>query len=914
MLRRPSYLAHRGGADQRARTGRRRGLIAAVGLLLVAASLQCKPQKPPNLDRVIGKGADRVDPKLLPNRVASDPKLPPNPPSFPLAIVPEKSVGPFLARHNDTAMAAYVGPGEGGGRRVISLPLGADGAPFDPQIVAPASADATMMILRTAGGDQGAYITAWTDLTDKGEALSVAGVTELGKPRSTPAELSRTQDDIVWIEVVPTDRGEVALWVEETKGGDANMFAVPLEPDGRPRGLPSAVVRGISGWQAVPTASGAGLAILLRKPAGTAKAAAARDATTTISWLELDADARAKGTPIVVGSTTQHVVDVDVARVGSDYVIAWTRRGAPEPEVMVAGVTSDGKITPARSISGRSGGGALVDAVGGVHGGVLAWEETTHFVRGTRRLHVVPLPVGRLPEAGVAGAKLVGAELNVDTAGVPEIVPLEHGAAVLARIRTCAEPPIPDVPCDDPPPSPTFIRLDDRYAVTETQPLFVDETPVHASLAWGLSCQGLECFVLAAGSEVPAEVRLVRLSPGVNRWRAPLTPAPPADAPRVLAVDTLASADLYSELAVGDVKGAPLVAAITTESAKSDGTLAATVTLASLDPSGAAHGPSVTLTHRARPEGGVSIAGAEGLDGAAVAWVGRVNGHAAVHVTRVDGTGKQTNEIQLTTAAGDTSDVALTWVRGGWVVVWVDTRDGNGEVYATKVDPQLRRIAREVRITNAPGDASDVTVMARPGKDGPIVWVAWADPRDSPKDGTADIFATRLSGADATPLGPEQRVLATVPHSRSPALAPGDGPSGSGASIAWIEEAPAGADPAGISVYGALIGALDDQCHLVGEPLRTRGAGEGFPTSITLDRAPAGLRIALARATRDDIFLDAMVLAPGAGALPYPLFGLEGPPSMDVALAIVGDGLYFNDQVAGSTDGRIRRATIDWRR
>jgi hypothetical protein len=879
---------------------------------VISALGACHPAKPPNPDKLIGKGAERVDPKLLPNRNAVDPKFPPNPPSWPLATVPEKSVGPFLARHLETAMAAYIGPGEGATRRVVSLPLGADGAPFDPQVVAPASEDATMMVVRSAGGEQGAYVIAWTDLTDRGEALSVIGVSALGKARSPAIELSRTQDDIVWIEVVATPRGEVALWVEEARSGGANLFAVPIDPDGKPRAVPTTVVRGILGWQAVPTAAGAGVAILTRTPTP----ADPTKATTTVSWLTLDTEARAAGAPVVVTSSPQRIVDVDVAAVGSDFVFAWTQRGGPEAEVMVASVDASGRLTPPRSISARSGGAALVDAVGGAAGGVLAWEETTHLARGTRRLHLVSLDVGKLPETPTLGLSS-GGVLDVDTAGLPEVVRLEHGYAMLARLRTCADPPTPGVACDEAvtQPAPTFVRLDDRFAVLETQPILIDETQAHATLAWSLSCRGADCFVLAAGTESPAVVRVVKLTPGPNRWRSPLPPAPPADAPKVIAVDTLASSDLYSEIALTEMKGLPFLAAVTTESAvKGEGTLAATVSVTPLDASGAPRAPAVALTRRARPEGGVSVAAADGQEGGAVAWVGRENGHSAVHVTRIDANGKRTNDIQLTTAKGDTSDVALAWAGGGWIIAWVDTRDGNGEVYATKLDPELHRIAREVRVTNAPGDASDVTVMMQPGKDGPVVWVAWADPRESPRDGIADIFVSRLRGADATPLGPEQRVLATVPHSRSPALAPlapGDGP---GASIGWIEDAPNGADPAGASVYGAMIATLDEQGRLVGEPLGTRGAGEGFPTSIALERAKDSLHVVLTRSARDDIFLDAMSIAPGTKPKAYLLFGLEGPPSMDVALGILGDGVYFNDQSEGATEGRVRRATVAWRR
>ena len=140
------------------------------------------------------------------------------------------------------------------------------------------------------------------------------------------------------IEVVPTPRGEICVWAEETHAGEANLFAAALEADGRPRGQPSAVVRGVIGWQAAPAANGVGIAVLTRQttPAAVGKT------TTTVSWLRLDPDGRALGAPLIVASTNHRVIDVDVAKVGDGHVLAWTRRGAPEPEVMVASVDADG--------------------------------------------------------------------------------------------------------------------------------------------------------------------------------------------------------------------------------------------------------------------------------------------------------------------------------------------------------------------------------------------------------------------------------------------------------------------------------------------------------------------------------------------------------------------------------------------
>src|SRR5205807_2678156 len=110
--------------------------------------------------------------------------------------------------------------------------------------------------------------------------------------------------------------------------------------------------------------------------------------------------------------------------------------------------------------------------------------------------------------------------------------------------------------------------------------------------------------------------------------------------------------------------------------------------------------------------------------------------------------------VQLTSAKGDASDVAIAWAGDGWVVAWVDARDGNGEVYATKLDTRLARVAKEERITRAPGDASDVAILAR----GDVVWLAWADPRESPNDGFADVYVASLRARDATKIDPETRV------------------------------------------------------------------------------------------------------------------------------------------------------------
>jgi hypothetical protein len=869
-----------------------RGIAAAFAL--VTACQHGAPVKDP--DRNIGNAQSTM--RRVRTPVVDSAHAPPLHSSV-IASVPEKSVGPFLARQHNAAMAAYLGPGEGGTRRLVSLPMGSDGTPKDSRVAAKTAADSTALVLRAAGGDGGAFVAAWTELTERGEALSVVGLGADGAPLAPPVELARTSDDIVWIEIVPTPQGAICVWAEETRSNDASILAVPLDPSAKPRGVPSRVAKGVSAWQIVPTTAGAGLALV----------STTAPKTASLAWLKLDAEARPVGPAMPVATSLSNITDVDLVAVGDSVVFAWTDRSLADPDVWIAAVDAQGALKPPHAVTARRGGGKLVAMRGGASVGVLGWEEAGRRPRPLRRLHLA-----RIEGDGAVDTK-TEAVVEIDASTVPELAEVDDGFALLARARTCSEPLGPqDFACSELPTVPVFVRFDLALHVAETEPIRIDEGEEVASLAWGLACEAEQCLVLAAGSESPARVRAVQLTERPNRWRAPVPVPLSREAPSVLGVDTLASGDLFTDVAVTPTEEGALVAAITSSVDESPGAgggvRGATVTLRPLDPSGAARGPAVTLTKRALSAGGVSIASGAKLDGAAVAWAAREGPHVQVHVSRVDRLGRRTKDVQLTTGGGDTSDVAIAWAGSGWIVSWVDTRDGNGEVYATKVDTELSRIAREERITNAPGDASDVTLLGQ-GLRGGDVWLAWSDPRESPHDGFADIFVAKLSAISAKPVVPESRILATVAHSRSPTLASGEG---EGPDIAWIEEAPMGAEAQNSSAYGAMIGGLDAKGRLVGEVIRTRGAGDGFPTSVAIQRAKGALRVVLTRAARDDLFLDAMEITKDRKPIPYTLFMLDGPPSLDVSLSVQDAGVFFNDDGVEVADGCARRLSVGWTR
>ncbi len=875
--------------------------LALGAFVLALGAASCGGKKPPK--EVVGVNAEKREPSSFPKKADA-----PRPPaSTIIATVGEKSLGPFAARRDGVVMAVYVGPDEAGSRRLVGVPLSEDGAARgDPHVVAPVSADVTALAVRATRGAGAGFCAVWTSLTERGEALSVAGIDDAGAARGPASELSRTMDDIVWFDAVPTPKGAVVVWAEETRGGEANVLSVALDPDGKMRGVPVRVARNVLGWQIAPAGDGVGLALVMatadapkaRKPAPRGGPASATPRSGTLSWLRLDDGGRPIGAPLVVAPKPTVSGDVDVARLGDRFLFAWTERSGGDPEVTLASVGDDGSVQAPRRALGAAGGSALVGLTAGPAGGLLAWDAPNRRGRPSRRVYLAHIdPLGEVDGRAAA--------VDLSSRAAPELAATQTGFALLGAARSESGGAS----------TPTFVRFDGSMTPVQTEPLVFggDDDREAAQLAWGLTCAGDRCAALTAAG-APARVRAVDLAVRATTFPAPVAPPVGPDAPRLGVVTTLAQGEPFADVAVAAVEGGSIVALLTTAlddaAQKKNGaeSAGATLTTRPVDGKGQPAGPAVTLSTRALTIGGVAIApGGTPEDGAAIAWVAREGGDPQVHVTRVDKRGKRQNDVQLTTAKGDAADVAIAWSGGGWIVAWVDWRAGNGEVFATKLSTDLSRIAREERITEAPGDASDVALLAR----GDAVWLAWADPRESPTDGFADIFVTQLRSKDAKRAFEEQRVLASAAHSRSPVLAA----TTEGVAIGWIEEAPAGADAQTSAAHGAMIARLDERGKPRGGLFKVRGAADGFPTALALEGAGAGLRGVLARGDKEQLELDAVeLLAAAAGPRAFPLMTLDGPPSLDVSLVLQDGALFFYDDGPEPGDRRARRASILWKK
>lgn len=816
-----------------------------------------------------------------------------------VASIGDRTLGPFLARvPGHGGVVAWVTPAEGSARRVIAVPLNDVGEPRGAaRTIANVGVDTTMLVVRPTRGPSPGAAIAWTVLTDRGEALWAVVVGEDGVPRGKAVELARTSDDVVWVDVVPTDIGAVVVWAEETRGADANVVAASLDSDGKVHGVPARIARGVAGWHALELPGGVGISSVT-----TVKGAKGG----TLAFQRLDAEGHAGSTPSVPVVTKPLVSgDVEVVRAAGRLVFAWTDRTTDDPSVVAAALADDGTIEGPNKVVEARGGAALLGLASGASGTAMMWEAPVRRTNDTRRLYTARMGASLGVEGRPSSVEITGR-------AAPELVAASGGFAILAPLRDC-EPGSPR--CADAAVIPTVIRTDGKLAPVQREPLGFGTDP--ASMAWGMSCHGEICMTLAASGTTPARVRAAEVRARVNVQPV----ADPAalvakDGPRVTEVSAMATGESVVDIAAARIGDATVLATLAMKAEPAgkarggppvgDDARNAMLVLSTrvIDANGAVSAP-VVITNRALAVGGVAIApGEKPEDGGAVVWVGRDNGDPEVHVTKIDKKGKKGNDLQLTTIKGDASDVAIAWAGGGWVVAWVDGRDGNGEVYATRVSPELGRGNGE-RITSAPGDASDLVALVRGDK----VWLAWADPRESPRDGMADIFVTAVNAKDAKRAVEEQRLLATAAHSRTPQLAPAaDG----GVHVAWIEEAPLGVESPTTSGYGAMWSTIGDNGK-PSKPTKMPLGGDGAAASVALEGTPGGLRAVVARSMNDAIAIDAVDLSAKEHRA-FPLLTLDGPPSLDVALVLDAGTLYFNDDGPAAADKRARRAHIAWTR
>jgi len=146
----------------------------------------------------------------------------------------------------------------------------------------------------------------------------------------------------------------------------------------------------------------------------------------------------------------------------------------------------------------------------------------------------------------------------------------------------------------------------------------------------------------------------------------------------------------------------------------------------------------------------------------AVAWHDQRDGNYEIYFTRLSATGAKLGaDVRVTDAAANSGTPSLVWTGTEYGLAWSDERDGNREVYFRRLDVAGNPVGAEIRITDAAGESS-VPVLAWTGKDYGLVW-------HDDREGDPHIYFARL-GADGALLGAILRVTEDGATALNPSL------------------------------------------------------------------------------------------------------------------------------------------------
>lgn len=823
---------------------------------------------------------------------APAPKVPGVPalPSTLITKVPDGTFGPYVGQGKNGALIAWAAP-EGEKRGWYVATATPDGVlRAAPKRVADAPPEVGVVVVRGRADGPGFTIVN-TRRTALSEWVEATLVDDDGAVVAGPRALAELHGAALWVEVVALGERRLVLWAQP-KDELADVLGVVLTARGEPEGDPVILASGVKAWQAVAFGTRAAL--------GTVSG----DGRVAVTFTDGRPDAKNK--PIIVSAGGHAQADFDLALVDKSLLVAWSDGRDGESRVYRAVVASDGNVTvPDGPLTAPLGEQALVRVVSrpGAPRAYAAWENLAE-----RDGDVRAFDIAGIDAAGRATTERARVELESDEESVPEFAAAGDGVAALTLAAACPR----QGECGDADVMPTFVRFGANLHVEASEPLRLDSLDgAPAELGWELSCRGTRCFALAALGDAPAPVFLTTLERRSDAYRPAGFSLASEAPPRLRENRVLARTDPLADLALAKTSTGSLAAYLTDfdpatpwvklKHPAADGRLEplrAKLALVGLGADGTPK-PEQVLSLRAHSLGGVTLApGAPGQDLLA-GWTGFDAGQPQVFLTLVGPDGAHHAQRMLTHKTGGASDVAAAPVGKGWVVAWVDERDHDPEVYATRVDEKLARVGNEHRLTNAPGPATHVTLLPL----GDATLVAWADARDPAAPGEADIFIERVNTRDATPIGSERRVLATRGHSFAPVL----GHLGDGLAVIWLERG----DPEVAGSAGVFLQRLTLTGEPVGEPEQMT-LDEGEPTALAADCAGDVCHLAVAARVGDDAELVVGVRRAAGVAVSFKrVASLGSKTAAGVPLALEGDELVYADV---SDDGawRVRRALLDW--
>ncbi|HEY2406974.1 MAG TPA: hypothetical protein VGI10_13280 [Polyangiaceae bacterium] len=806
-----------------------------------------------------------------------------------IATVPAGTFGPYLCMRKRGGLVVWAEPELSGAKSFWARQVGPAGdTKLEAVRVDDAPDEIGLVSLRSIGTD---FVLLATHKTREGESVVVRFLSEAAKMRGGPLAVGRAVS-LLWIEAVPSPRGVWVLWASRSDRR-AQIFAAEVSANGELLRPAQLLASDAGAWQAA--ALGAELVLGVTLVGKEAR----RHGPIELIFADETGAPRA---PVVVSAEPTADLDLDLVVLENRAILAWSDHRSIATRVYAAAVDAQGKLlvppTPAANAFGEQALLRVVQPAEGQRRAYLAWEDLSAPATSHRTFQLAELT----PEARVNEPRAELEYWKMDGT-VPELAATQLGVAALTLAPEClrAEPCANDASI-----VPEFVALDATMAPRAAEPLRL-ERESQRSLAWGLAC-GEHCVALSATSAVPTPVALARLEHRSDAFRSPAARFVLPPPPRVVASDLLAEGDPLSQVAVTKTAGAELVGTITDfdpttpwvrlKKAAPDGRfepLRARIELHAFAdrPPFTALAPAEPLSLRAHSLGGLALADAAvGQEDVLAAWAGIDNGQPQVFVTLVDKLGKKKSQRMLTHKRGDLGEIAALRAGDDLFVAWVDERSGDPEVYASKLDRTLRSLSPEQRITNAPGAATDLSLI----QTAKGVLAVWADSREADQPGWADIYTAQL-GADAARAGAETCLERTRPHSFGAAPRA----FADGALVAWFEAA---SETEGARLELAL---LDASGH-VREPI-SHVPLEGAPLALGLDCGDTACHVAAVLDVSSRAELWAVSFAQGKASAPAHLLTLGGAPT-GVAPVVRDQRVYVAETREGH--GYLRRLLVDW--
>ncbi len=202
------------------------------------------------------------------------------------------------------------------------------------------------------------------------------------------------------------------------------------------------------------------------------------------------------------------------------------------------------------------------------------------------------------------------------------------------------------------------------------------------------------------------------------------------------------------------------------------------VFLARLDDAGTLRGEPARIVVAAGSVGDPKLVATRA--GLAAGWHVLADGFYDASIARFDAQGGALESASLVPdgpgPGGTASYPAPARAGDGLAAAWVDTRDGNNEIYFARFGADGTRAGADLRVTDHPGSSLWPSLAAGEGGFG----LAWRDERN----GEEGIVFTRVDG-DGSSAGAEHVVAAGSRNDAAPALVAGE----SGWGLAWTYDA-----------------------------------------------------------------------------------------------------------------------------